>query len=315
MPFIATKEYHSSNGQAAEGDKKLNENKQKDIVILYLEWGSKNREVNFKEIQKILNISKTRFHIIVVDNKMECKPISFMGANSSICIPGNNISREFSGWDVGLKYLESMGIFSNLVLFVNDTFATHRRPRLFRRLRIAHFINYASHEDKPVLFGQLDPARYSNMKHPLGNMNNFICTYFFGMNTSAIGLCSPLCDIESDIENVLETDPSSSEVLKNSVDITYRKHINEWYHQGNFWMNSESLNPQNFNFFRLKIKSVLYEHALALKCRERGVKVINIYSGSSKGDAIIGGIFLKWLNFTAYCTRCIREMKLRIKRQ
>jgi hypothetical protein len=269
------------------------------VNVAYVEYGDQWREKSLIETLEIIRLAKMRINsLIVVDNKGTCTGLPYSNAREVQIIAGDNRSREFGGWDDAFFHMQDVES-PNAWLFVNDTFVAHRRARLVRRLRIAKWLNYAYKSDQAEMFGQVDPLQLRPAETPFGLTENFLCSYFFGMNSAAVTKMFPLSKVEDRIEDCLNEAYSPAGLFRPSVHPAYRENLEKWLHRAGNWRNAQPLTADNFSFLRLKAKSILFEHSLLPQGLSQGVAVHDIFEGKTPFDSVIGAVSKKWIEATA----------------
>ena len=265
------------------------------VNIVYVEWGSGGRAKSLTETFNCVAASGASINqLVIVDNRMQCAPLAGAPARHTTVIEGDNSARDFSGWDAGVKAISDD---ADVLLCVNDTFAMHRRVRLARRMRIAQWINIVAGSRRPEMFGQVDPLDHP-VEWPFGTMSRFLCSYLFGINRSAAKLIMPLTVIDAEAEAMLNTRFSPSGLYADHVSKDFRARVERWLFTAGKWRNAAPLTPSNFDFFRLKAKSVVYEHALICRAEALGIVVSDLFTGRGPMDRIAAGCLSFWMKAT-----------------
>lgn len=268
------------------------------VNIAYVEYGDQWRKKSLIETLEVVRLAKMSINkLIIVDNKGTCTGLHYSDAKEVRIIAGDNRSREFSGWDDAFSHMLDAES-PNAWLFVNDTFVAHRRARLVRRLRIARWLNYVYDSDHPEMFGQVDPLHLKPAETLFGSTSNFLCSYFFGMNSAAITKMFPLSKVEDRIEDFLNEVYSPAGLFRPSVHPLYKTNLEDWLHRPGNWRNAQPLTADNFSFLRLKAKSILFEHSLLPQGLSQGVVVHDIFEGKTPLDSAIGAASKRWIAAT-----------------
>lgn len=250
------------------------------IRLIYVEWGSRHRSENLLSISRILDKARMPLgDVVIVDNSGELVEYSTspLDCNKILVIKGQNSSREFSGWNCGVKQLlmAQPPEPGDVYLFVNDTFAPHRTRSTIRERAFANTIRQIGTINDAAMAGELF-ERSSPFSGIAGIFNSWLCTYAFAMNEKAIRVLMPLVEIESKAEAAL-TERLDQGLFRETVDSTYAAYLTEWLTESGKWRNAQPLSEESFSFLRLKAKSVLIEHAFTTWAREKNVKVLDIF--------------------------------------
>lgn len=76
-----------------------------NLKVLFLQYDTDKYPNSLFYFQKYLDLLTIPYELIVIDNKTNfCD--EFTSWSGQVYIPGNNSLHEFSGWDVGVKYLK-----------------------------------------------------------------------------------------------------------------------------------------------------------------------------------------------------------------
>ena len=269
------------------------------VNVAYAEWGSRNRATSLHETLKCISAAGGTVHqIVIADNKLECAPFPGNYASRTKIISGDNFAREFSAWDRAYEALDDKA-GADVVLCVNDTFAAHRRVRMARRLRIARWLQVAADSSEPEMFGQLDPSVGAPAEWVFGELSTYISSYLFGLTPVAAARLFPLTAIDAEIDTLLNQRFSPAGLFSETLPLPHRRRIEDWLFTPGNWRNSAPLSAENFEFFRLKAKSILYEFALTSRARSAGIKVSDLFAGRGRIDEIAGSLGKAWMTGTS----------------
>ena len=269
------------------------------VDLVYVEWGSGHRARSLAEAMRCIGLAGAEVdRLVIADNKLDCMAIDGVSARQVIVVPGNNLAREFSGWDEGFRALGPDGRAS-VLLFVNDTFAAHRRIRLARRWRIARWIRHVSSSGRPEMFGAFDSFGKTPGTWLFGALDKYISSYLFGMNPDAARLLFPLTAIDPELERLLAAEYSTGGLFTEELPQAFRRRIEDWLFTVGNWRNAAALSPANFAFFRLKAKSILYEYALTSRATELGVAVNDLFTGRGRADELMAYLARTWTEMTS----------------
>ena len=273
------------------------------VNVAYAEWGSRHRVTSLQETLRCISAaSGTIKQIVIADNKLECDSFQGEYASRTKIIPGDNFAREFSAWDLAYNALDDKN-GADVVLCVNDTFAAHRRVRMVRRLRIARWLHIVAQSDNPEMFGQLDPFEAVPIEWIFGELSIYVSSYLFGLNPTAAQLLFPLTAIDADIDTLLNSHFSAAGLFSLALPAGQRKRVEDWLFTPGNWRNAAPLSPENFKFFRLKAKSILYEYALTSRARSAGIGVSDLFAGRGRMDELAGSVGKAWITNTSNLKR------------
>ena len=265
------------------------------VDLAYVEWGSDNRGTSLREALRCVSWAGAELrHLVVVDNKRECKTLAPNKARKVTILPGDNRAREFSGWDVAYAALEQIEK-PDVLLFVNDTFSAHRRARLSRLIRIARWLNIVAKSPNREMFGPLDPFSDKPIPWAFGTLSQYISSYIFGINPAAAEILFPLCQIDDKLDDLLAKNFTPKGLFMEELPREYREQISNWLLVPGNWRNATPLTEENFQFFRLKAKSVLYEYALTSRATASGILVSDLFAGRNRIDRLVGRMAKWWI--------------------
>ena len=245
------------------------------ILCLYLRYGREHSSA-FERLRRwqFLNLSQERVETWIIDNSLpEGTPEGVEGPFR--LFSGDNSMREFSGWDrIRAAYAEEIQGF-DLVHFVDDRFDVlytkyleHFHPTMLARVA-----------SRPVCLGHIDSYdREVSLKGV--RSQHWIRTCFFFMSPSTLDRLGPLVSQRD------EADFFDREGLfrRGSLSGQYVRYITDWLAgvplQGVSW-HSRIGDPA---LFRKKALMILNEHALSIRLRQRGVRLMDFcwswYRGS-----------------------------------
>jgi hypothetical protein len=196
------------------------------------------------------------------------------------CVSGDNSQHEFSGWDRGLQWLDSVfrAADGDLLLLGNDTLhRSYGRAWLdgFAPSRLAEAVGGGG------LLGWVDayPSEVSLFGRPLRRWlrTNLVA----GSRAVVDGLrpfALPYADDELFTSDLGQLFRSPSPLSDN-----YRRYLRTWLFgepgDGDFrerWHSAAPLTSQNVAAFRAKIRSILCEHHLGARARGLGVPLVDV---------------------------------------
>lgn len=254
------------------------------LYFLHLQFGERYELVSLK---KLFDFSKS------LANTFNLRKIIFIENNDKYFntkkynlpmvekIAGNNIWKEFSGWQHGYNYLIQRQVLNpqDLILFSNDTFFRHRYfdgiiKRQFKRL-ISNKI------DRPHVIGEKNVLPGFNNYFDKYQINYYLSTYFFCATSDAIdkiGGLEPPYKIPEIITGNLDPNYYFSDLLSDD----YKSFlINHLFGIGNNpywrWHNAQIPNKENNELMLKKAISIIAEHILWRRFEEKNIDIIDIF--------------------------------------
>ena len=254
------------------------------IFIIFLIYGEKFKDQGLLKLSDIVSrmFPSLEANFIVVDNAL---PMEYKkNENGVLTIGGDNSLWEFSGWDRGIRYLDSH--FDNktksLILFANDTF--YRRtykdgvdfldvfdaPIIEKKDLMNSAIGYLDDFPKEV---SLNGIKYKSWIRS----NIFIIPYHIAIKLHPLSLAFDDSKVFSDVPNEFW---ANDDFISNN----WKAYISSWMFgkvDNNYpeyrlkWLKARPVNDENYEFFKTKAICILSEHYLSARLLDMNVPVID----------------------------------------
>lgn len=102
---------------------------------------------------------------------------------------------------------------------------------------------------------------------------------------------TPFCAPESRLDAMLaQRFESNGRLFSDAAPAPYANFLSTWLHQPGKWYAAEQLTESNFDFMRLKAKSILLEHSLTDRVLAAGGTLHSIYDGGGLVDRVLGRV-------------------------
>jgi hypothetical protein len=246
------------------------------VLGVYLAYYEKYAEAGagmFKQF--LMRLDRNAELIVVCNGDVFCQLRDF----PAHVINGNNVLREFSGWESGLDFARAIGLDldSHLLVFANDTFCHHNNfgpisqfafRNAFRRL-----IN------RPESDGLVGEKWQFNGEYEVDGVkaDRWVATYLFALSGSTlkkIGSMSPQLPMKRFYAGNSEQIQFSALLSQNLAD-----HILAWLAGGSSasWKNHANANVSSIEYVKGKINSIICEKALSAKVASAGDELIDVF--------------------------------------
>ena len=253
----------------------------KSVFVIYLQYTSKH----FESAQKVMHekvFSKfdyDRIEWITVDNSV-LKDVEMTLEKNLNFISGDNSTREFSGFDKGVRYLKRFRPkHGDLIIFANDTF--HRSyGDEYLDLITAEKIQYIL-EDRSLL-GYMDsfPKTVSGFGY---DFSSWIRTSFFMLNYSVLDSILPFA-IQENRELVFGNSPEEFFSNQNVLSENYKSYLRTWLFETpdstsefrESWHSKKELNVSSFRELQQKAWCILCEQNLSAKAIKKNIKLVKM---------------------------------------
>ncbi len=220
-------------------------------------------------------------HILVIDNSI---PEGFEKtlANGCHLIAGDESSRDFSGWDKGVDWIQVAHApkADSIFLFANDTFYRSYGKEyltLFRPGEVKGAL------ERDGLVGYADDAYPEDVELFGISSRKWIRSNLFIMNYRTLQRLLPLAIRHTD-EQLFS--PDWKQFFHSEVPISrnYQQFLKTWLFGNTFpnssyrraWHSQAKLTPDNFFTFKKKTRSILSEHFLSARAANLGIPVFDV---------------------------------------
>ncbi len=258
------------------------------VLLVYYEHYHSTSIVEFQEVlNKINPINK----LIVVTNNQQ-----LVHYNASYIL-GNDLSSEFSGYDVGLNHIHNLTT-EDYVVFANDTFCFHRAWGKFEKRIFTNKFRIAYETKKKCMIGEVDTfGKYFSIMNL--EANEWVSTYLFCMPfdlirdlNHRIGL-NPFC-----LSELVSMDKNENLKWSEKLSNNLKTQLSSWLASNNKlgWYDKDANMQRRCN----KAKSILNEFYLSAIAKKYGYELVDVYQNLNLLDRSI--LFWK---------RLARHIKLR----
>ena len=255
----------------------LNKNDKFKILVLFVQYNQTAYNNSFDTLKLTLSkYNNYRFEYIVIDNSIN-EPFYKKTGNDVHLIHGENIDREFSGWQRGFEKIADLGLSYDILLFINEAYMVYKDSYLTNYLNTAvgRCLKYNA------VVGMFDREE----KNRVLSLNNFKfrdwlrSNIFLVPREIALKIGNFIFVSDSEFESyVPSTFPG---VIKDYNDCftanaplndDFKQKIFEWMTE--LWHSKIELNAGTWGQFRIKAKAIINEASLTIKIRSLGYKII-----------------------------------------
>lgn len=251
------------------------------LFILYLQYTTQFTQAGLLHLDEIAHRLQPygQAHRIIIDNALPTGTIEDYEGNT--LYGGDNSAHEFSGWEVGIRILETQVQLTDtdVLLFANDSFFRNYDPDLQKHFTHKHL---RATSRKRVLTGVVDdfaePTMISGKLRTLWVRSNcFLISY---KTLKKIGsLIHPVpkeAIFTSEIPTFFHPDSGLDKKYIAVLRIWLFREESDLLSWRKHWYKSAPLTAENYEFMRLKAYSILCEHDLSARVCDRGGKLRNI---------------------------------------
>ena len=246
----------------------------KHLVALYLwypQGGKYNKDKRIAKFKSILSRFKCKLTVIYIDNSAK-DSVSRKISGNEYEISGDNDYREFSGWQKGIDFANSLNLRIDGYLFANDMFFHDSFTRLFSIDQSA-FIRALKYD---AIVGNLIPFPVFG-KIMDESVDWYIRTHIFLAAKSAIEGLVPLVSIDSQkakeifipcyhpLIPLFKEDAPVSPVVKKCI----------FKHVTSHWYNKKPYNEKNFEYLRDKSLAILNSLMFSVKAKRWGYSLMD----------------------------------------
>ncbi len=247
----------------------------KKLSVLYVYAERDIYPDSLKNLHRLLaGLEGFQITLVQIDNFAEEKTV-IQNKPNVFDIGGDNSNREFSGWQRGLKFLESADIESDILLFVNDSFLNRAQKGYgldYYKSKI-NTISLSELSENEVL-GKVDI--HDQVETFDGyDVSSWIRSNIFVIPKTVIKKLGFTCIDKDTIDQILPVNFSGR--IFNSDNHLLNDYFKEWlkYWITSGWSRSAPINKSNWQFFRAKLVAILNERILTLKLKRAGIKIVD----------------------------------------
>ena len=246
------------------------------LAVIFVEYDRQKyggSDTVFKTLQDYLGkIQGCRTTYLRVDNKDETGQIKKVSKNI-YTVGGDNTFREFSGWQKGVKVINSLWSSFDVVLFVNDMFLKPGESFL-KDYANTSLLERCLNEN--TVIGRIDSTGQQYTVYDY-DVSQWVCTNCFLAPMQAIAQLKDIVTIKENLEDFLpETFPGPQQnpisFFKENAPINdiYKSWLIEWLTER--WHSKFEINAQTWDLFRTKVRNILNESMLTARLGEIGCK-------------------------------------------
>ncbi len=196
------------------------------------------------------------------------------------CIPGNNVTREFSGWDAGLRFAREMQLLASvrLAVFANDTFCIHNRfGCITRRVLRRSFTRLLQAPAAPALAGE---AYALHAPFSVDGMaaGRWVSTHIFAVSAALLaelGDLSPPGSLER-----FYTRRGSTVSFSTALSPNMAAHIETWLSGSGRrqWQGVVAQERRSLEHLQPKATSIILEKLTAARAANAGGEIVNSFA-------------------------------------
>jgi hypothetical protein len=241
------------------------------ILLVYYE---KYFETSLHEFVKILDNLELDYNLLIISNN------DALNYKNHIIHKGNNSHWEFSGWDRGIKLINSYSK-NDFFIFCNDTFCHHRRWGFIQRDSFTYAFKNAITENFKGIVGEVDTFK------EIFSINNYeasswVSTYLFGMSGELLDKFNGCISLSDKSLKQLIVNVDGGKIFwadGSSVSYSLKKRIENWLNEKNIhgWYNRNCSDGIKLK----KIRSILNEIYISTYAQILKYKLWDVYSNIS----------------------------------
>lgn len=242
------------------------------LAVIYVEYNKEKYPGAFERLRSYLSKPEQRDTVyVLVDNKDEGTGSRYVD-DHTFYVQGNNIDREFSGWQKGVEFLRHQNIPFDLVLFANEAFEAVE-PSYLRNHNV-NWLILKSHTLKAV-FGIINTL-WEKTRIDGRSARLWINTNCFFVPKAIVDKLGTLvCIDDRSADRYLpEKFPGPGEIFDRTAPMNsiYKEHIVNWLTER--WHSKIALDEESWPLFRAKAKAIFNEALLSIRIRELGYIIL-----------------------------------------
>jgi hypothetical protein len=255
----------------------------RDVWLLLLSFGERDQRASLDLAEAMIaRVFGVEPRVVVIDNQLGGR-VEIQLDGRADRISGDNASREFSGWDRGLSWMDAAlrasrgGDADPIVVLANDTIVRDDKAPRVRALAAER----AQLAARGALVGWVDA--YPRPVRAFGRATRqWVDTSLVIARRRVIDRLRPLAidfsdqDVFADDAARLFRDPSP-------LSENYRAYLRTWLFGergdpefAHAWHAQSALSARNFDAFKAKIRCILCEHQLSARARDLGIPLADI---------------------------------------
>jgi hypothetical protein len=261
------------------------------VLVLFIRYGTDKYRDAVDELDLIYRRQAPNLNreTIIIDNALPADFSQDYGPNRRL-IGGNNINREFSGWQHALdtlgtdiKQFDAIHLVSSAFQMLYTDYLNYFSPRLVEIVA-----------ERPVCTGHIDYYPYPIRYGPYVS-RYWIRTSFWFINTSEFLRLGNIASVREQM-GLFSREGDWPFELTGPLSPGYQMLIHDWLTseqgtgQGTSWHSRLDLNIEgNRTLFEQKATAIINEHLLSIRLRAQGTSVLDMtYLGklAESGDAV-----------------------------
>ncbi len=242
------------------------------LAVIYVEYNPDKYTGAFERVRKYLgSLKQGRVAYVVVNNKDEGDGSRRID-DSTFYVQGDNVEREFSGWQKGVEFLRKNNIPFEVILFVNEAFEAVIPSYL--GTHSVRWIVLKTHLFSSAV-GAIDTA-WEKIKINGKSTRAWINTNCFFIPRSLSEKLGSVVSVDNGtIDKYLPKNfPGTGEIFRSDAPLNdvYRDRVVNWLTER--WHSRLDLDEENWPIFRAKAKAIFNEALLSARIRELGYVIL-----------------------------------------
>lgn len=269
------------------------------LAVIYVEYNPEKYAGVFETLKGYLRkVDRRRITYVVVNNKDEGSASKVLD-DGTFYIQGDNLEREFSGWQRGIEFLRDRKIPFDVVLFANEALEVIQ-PSYLPTVNVSWLV-LKTHLLKAA-FGAIDTL-WEKTAIQGKSTRIWINTNCFFLPSSLLKKLESIVSVNSRTIDIYvpETFPRNGGIFTEGspLNSVYKDHLISWFTKE--WHGKLALDEKNWPVFRAKTKAILNEALLSIRIRECGHLILP-YSLPSFMSLKTRGLFrrLKKISFDGH---------------
>ena len=239
------------------------------------------------EFQSLLNQIDENNRVVVVTNNPELK------VSNKEYILGEDLSSEFSGYDVGIKQVKNIASI-NYIVFANDTFCHHRHWGSFEKRIFSKSLRSFVQNKVYGLAGEVNTFE-KNFRLINYQASHWVSTYLFCTNLDLLKSLNYTLSLDKEfVSKMVGLDPNKNIKWGDDICPNIKNQLSSWLSATNRhgWHNRQATISRKI----IKIYAILNEFYLSAFAINNGFKVVDIYQDLSPIDRVT----LRWIRLKGY---------------
>lgn len=233
------------------------------------------------EFQRFLTSLRHPWRLILVMNqdlRSDLPPLN----DNMLVVKGDNRTREFSGWNVGLAEARRLGWLAvgQAVVLANDSFCHHNRFGPITRFAFRRALRRMTvHPEQPTMVGEIHGG------DTLLELNNvrfrtWISTYLFAVNEPLLSVLGDSVTPDIDPHRLVPGGASEGQFFSAEIPANTRRRLAQWLFGESGrpqWYGARALDPMSAPGLAGKARSIVCEWNLSAHAQARGARSIGAF--------------------------------------